>query len=136
VNADRLPTVLDRLGPQFGWHRYRIGMWAWEVERFPDVYVPAADLVDEVWTYSRHAADALRAALPKPVHTVPLPVIERPLASRSRAELGLPDGFVFLFCFDFFQRGGAEEPARAIEAFCRAFPTPGAPGSRAVVRSW
>ena len=33
--------------------------------------------VDEVWTYSRHAADALRAAIDKPVHTVPLPVVER-----------------------------------------------------------
>jgi glycosyltransferase involved in cell wall biosynthesis len=129
VNADRLPTVLDRLGPQFGWHRYRIGMWAWEVERFPDVYVPAADLVDEVWTYSRHAAEALRAAIAKPVHTVPLPVVERPPAPRSRSELGLPDGFVFLFCFDFFSVAERKNPLGVIEAFRRAFPVPAAPGS-------
>jgi glycosyltransferase involved in cell wall biosynthesis len=122
VNADRLPTVLDRLGPQFSWHRYKIGMWAWEVEHFPDVYVPAAELVDEVWTYSQHAADAIRAAIPKPVHTVPLPVIERPPASRSRAELGLPAGFVFLFCFDFFSVAQRKNPLGAIEAFRRAFP--------------
>jgi glycosyltransferase involved in cell wall biosynthesis len=129
VNADRLPAVLDRLGPQFGWHRYRIGVWAWEVEHFPEAYVPAADLVDEVWTYSQHAADALRAAIPKPVHTVPLPVVERPPASRSRAELDLPAGFVFLFCFDFFSVAQRKNPLGVIEAFRRAFPSPAAPGS-------
>jgi glycosyltransferase involved in cell wall biosynthesis len=131
VNADRLPTVLDRLGPQFGWHRYKIGMWAWEVEQFPEVYVPAAELVDEVWTYSQHAAAALRAAIPRPVHVVPLPVVERPPASRSRAELDLPEGFVFLFCFDFFSVAARKNPLGVIEAFCRAFPTPSSPGAGA-----
>jgi glycosyltransferase involved in cell wall biosynthesis len=125
VNADRLPSVLDRLGPQFGWHRYKIGMWAWEVEQFPAVYAPAAAMVDEVWTYSQHAADAIRATIDRPVHTVPLPVIERAPAVRSRAELGLPDGFVFLFCFDFFSVAERKNPLGVIEAFRRAFPDTG-----------
>jgi glycosyltransferase involved in cell wall biosynthesis len=134
VNADRLPSVLDRLGPQFGWHRYKIGMWAWEVEQFPAVYAPAAEMVDEVWTYSQHAADAIRATIDKPVHTVPLPVIERTPAARSRAELGLPDGFVFLFCFDFFSVAERKNPLGVIEAFRRAFPEPGT-GPQLVIKS-
>ena len=54
---------------------------------------------------------AIAGAVDRPVHTVPPPVlVERPPAPRSRAELGLPDGFVFLFCFDFFSVAERKNP--------------------------
>lgn len=124
VNADQFPSVVERLGPDVGLGRRTVGMWGWEVEEFPPVFAPAADLLDEIWTYSRHAAAAIRPAVDKPVHVVQLPVVERRPARRTRAQLGLPDGFVFLFCFDFFSILERKNPLGAIEAFCRAF-TPG-----------
>ena len=42
VNADRLPTVLDRLGSGFSHGRSTIGVWAWEVEDFPGPFHGAA----------------------------------------------------------------------------------------------
>ena len=128
VNADRIPNLVERLEPDARWGRYTVGVWGWEVEEFPAVWAPAADLVDEVWTYSRHAAAAIRSAIDKPVHVVPLPVVERRPSRRSRSDLGVPDGFVFLFCFDFFSIPERKNPLGVIDAFCRAFPTPSVPG--------
>jgi glycosyltransferase involved in cell wall biosynthesis len=122
VNADRFPAVLDRLGGAFTRGRHTVGVWAWEVEQFPAVLARAADLVDEVWTCSAHARRAIAAGVDVPVHTVPPPVLERaPASRRGRRELGLPDGFVFLFCFDFFSVTERKNPAGLVEAFRRAF---------------
>ncbi|HEY8547205.1 MAG TPA: glycosyltransferase, partial [Acidimicrobiales bacterium] len=129
VNADRFGNLLERLEPDARRGRHTVGVWGWEVEDFPPAHAAAAEHVDEVWTYSRHAAAAIRAAVDKPVHVVPLPVVERRPSGRGRAELGVPDGFVFLFCFDFFSILARKNPLGAIEAFTRAFPTPSAPGS-------
>jgi glycosyltransferase involved in cell wall biosynthesis len=133
VNADRLPMVLDRLGGSFTHGRRTVGMWAWEVVDFPDGFAASAALVDEVWANSRHAAEAIRRTVDVPVHSVPPPVVDRVPAARSRADLGLPDGFVFLFCFDFFSVTDRKNPVGLVEAFRRAF-SPGE-GPQLVVKS-
>jgi hypothetical protein len=55
-----------------------------------------------------------------PVHVVPVPV--EPPAGRmlSRSDLGLPDGFVFLFLFDFVS-AERKNPLGVLDAFTRAF---------------
>ena len=121
VNADRLPMVMDRLGTAFTNDRYTIGVWAWEVEEFPGHFRGSGGLVDEVWTCSAHARDAIAAGVDVPVHRVPPPVLPRPSVPRPRHELGLPDGFTFLFCFDFFSVVDRKNPFGVIDAFCRAF---------------
>ena len=108
-------------------------MWAWEVEEFPGVLHGSGRLVDEVWTCSAHARRAIAAAVDVPVHNVPPPVVARPAVARSRAELGLPDGFTFLFCFDFFSVADRKNPFGVIDAFCRAF-APG-DGPHLVIKS-
>ena len=132
VNADRLPAVLDRLGGRFTRGRHTIGMWAWELADFPDEFAGSAALVDEVWAISRHSADAIAAKVDVPVHSVPPSVVERAVAPRSRVELGLPAGFLFLFCFDFFSVAARKNPVGVVDAFRRAF-TPGE-GPRLVVK--
>jgi glycosyltransferase involved in cell wall biosynthesis len=121
VNADRLPMVMDRLGTAFTSDRYTIGVWAWEVEAFPAHLRGSGGLVDEVWTCSAHGRDAIAAGVDVPVHRVPPPVLPRPSVARPRHELGLPDGFAFLFCFDFFSVVDRKNPFGVIDAFCRAF---------------
>ena len=128
VNADRLPVVVDRLGSRLRQGRTTIGVWAWEVEEFPGVLHGAARLVDEVWTCSAHARRAIAAAVDVPVHNVPPPVVCRPAVARSRAELGLPDGFTFLFCFDFFSVADRKNPFGVIDAYRR-------PSRRATART-
>jgi glycosyltransferase involved in cell wall biosynthesis len=133
VNADRLPTVADRWRWAFSHGRAMVGVWAWEVEAFPASLRGAGGLVDEVWTCSAHARRAIAAAIDIAVHSVPPPVVPRPSVTRTRRELGLPDGFTFLFCFDFFSVADRKNPFGVIDAFCRAF-APGE-GPSLVVKS-
>lgn len=79
-------------------------------------------LVDEVWAISEFSRRAIAAATEKPVFAFPLPVVApqaRP--GLDRATLGLPGGFLFLFCFDFASITERKNPHGLIRAFSAAF---------------
>ena len=82
----------------------------------------AFDFVDEVWTATEFVAAAVRASGRRPVFTVPLPlpIVECGTGVR-RKDLQLPEGFMFLFMFDFFSVFERKNPIGLIEAFRRAF---------------
>jgi glycosyltransferase involved in cell wall biosynthesis/SAM-dependent methyltransferase len=129
VNADMLPVFADDVGPAFFDARYTIGLWWWEVSSFPERWLDSFEHVDEVWAGSRHVADALAAVSPVPVVHTTVPVTVPPFAPRTRAELGLPEGFLFLFTFDHNSVFARKNPLGLIEAFMRAFE----PGSGAAL---
>jgi hypothetical protein len=81
----------------------------------------AFELVDEVWVGTEFIADALRPLSPVPVVKVKTPVAPPPIVPFSNAELGLPEGFVFLFIFDYHSVFERKDPIRLIEAFQMAF---------------
>jgi glycosyltransferase involved in cell wall biosynthesis len=120
VNADQLHHFLEDTG-RGNRQGYRVGVWAWEVDVLPDWMARSGSLVDEIWTYSAHAAHAIRAATDTPVHVVPPPILRPDSRPLSRAELGLPGGFVFLFAFDFASVFERKNPLAVIDAFGRAF---------------
>ena len=130
VNADQLPAFLQDAGPEFSAGRYTIGFWWWEVTTFPQRSMGALDLVDEVWVGSEHVAEALRGVSSVPVIKVRIPVTMPPIVPYSRGQLGLPDGFVFFFMFDFHSVIERKNPMAVIEAFQSAF----APEQRRVAR--
>jgi hypothetical protein len=119
-----LPAAFD--GPRV------IGLWWWEVMAFPSHWLRAFDGVDEVWVGSRFVADALAAVSPVPVVAMPMPVPAPRPAAVDRAALGLPDGFLFGFAFDYASVVERKNPLGLIEAFSRAFP-PDARGTEALV---
>ena len=125
VNADQLPAFITDAGPGFSDGRYTIGFWWWEVPTVPDRSLAAFDLVDEVWVGSQHVAAALRPVSSVPVVKVRIPVTMPPIVPYSRAQLGLPDGYLFLFMFDLHSVIERKNPVGVIEAFRKAF----APGS-------
>lgn len=116
VNADQTRAVL-RHRPQVGHHRYRIGLWAWELEDFPEHMHGAFHELDEVWTVSDFCRDALAKHATVPVRTIPVPVRDpgepdrRPVTGQAR----------FLFAFDFASIGERKNPWGVVEAFQRAF---------------
>ncbi|HET6509490.1 MAG TPA: glycosyltransferase [Baekduia sp.] len=124
VNADMLPTVAGQLGPEFFEGRGTVGWWWWETDELPERWHGSFDLVDEVWAGSRFVAEALAKVSPVPVAHIPTPVTMRPGVVADRAAVGLPEGFVFLFSFDFNSVVARKNPAGLIEAFKRAFPEP------------
>lgn len=118
VNADQTRAVLAA-HPEVGQGRYRIGLWAWELEDFPAWLHDAFDLVDEVWTVSEFCREALARYAPVPVRAIPVPVRDpgEPVARARRPG----DPVRFLFVFDFNSVGQRKNPWGLVEAFRRAF---------------
>lgn len=121
VNADKLPILFAGMTEDFHRPHATVAVWAWEVARFPE-WMRASDyLVDEIWVYSQHAARAIAPTTDKSVVVVP-PSLAAPEAPRlSRAELGLPEGFLFLMCFSYLSVFERKNPIAVVEAFRRAF---------------
>ncbi len=133
VNADQFEGFVESIGDELLSDRRTIAVWQWEVERFPDWMARAESHVDEIWVASQHAAHAVREQTTKAVHVFSLPVVRPMPSSRSRASLGLPEGFIFLFCFDFDSVFERKNPLGVVAAFSRAFP-PGS-GPQLVIKS-
>jgi hypothetical protein len=133
MNADMLPEFADEAGERFFAGRYSIGMWFWEVSRFPDRWRDSFALLEELWAPSAHVAAALEPLATVPVVTMRVPVAPARLEPRARAELGIAeDGFVFLFSFDYLSVFKRKNPLAVVDAFTRAF-APGE-GARLVVK--
>jgi len=127
VNADQFPFFVEDVGAERLAGQKVVGLWCWEVEGFPEWMADSAALVDEVWALSTHASDAIRPAIDKPVFPFPCPVpafdTVGPVGPAAGADVGidLPDGFRFLFCFDYYSVFERKNPVALVEAFRRAF---------------
>ncbi|PVG83957.1 hypothetical protein DDE18_06670 [Nocardioides gansuensis] len=132
TNADMTPTLLADAGDEYLRGRYRIALWFWELDDFPDQFRPALDMVDEIWASSDFNRQVLSAATDKPVVTIPHPVHAPARPTRMLAEFA-DDVYTFLFVFDFFSVLERKNPLALVEAFARAFPTPGE--ARLVIKS-
>ena len=121
VNADQLPLVLEHLRPRLASPAYRIGMPAWELEEFPDVWLPAFDEIDEIWAQTRWVQRMLAGRLNKPVIHMPVCLTIEPLPPPPpRDRFGLPeDRFLFYVSFDFLSFIERKNPQAAIAAFRR-----------------
>jgi glycosyltransferase involved in cell wall biosynthesis/SAM-dependent methyltransferase len=121
VNADQVPALALDLGHGFFQGRYTIGLWWWEVDRFPEQWLEAFEHVDELWAATDHVADALSPISPVPVVKITLPVTLPEFERLPRERLGMPDGFTYLFAFDHLSVFERKNPLGLIEAFKRAF---------------
>lgn len=122
VNADQFPLWIADVGPDLLADRYTIGVWAWELEDFPD-YPESFAAVDEIWGISKFVSDAVAKRTRKPVHVLPLPIPAAPehIEPLDRAAIGLTDQPYFLFVFDYFSVLERKNPLATIAAFSRAF---------------
>jgi glycosyltransferase involved in cell wall biosynthesis len=120
VNADELARFVANSGTDFFAGRRSIGVWAWETDVIPARWDAAYRHLDEIWVYSRYVAENLGRASPIPVVCVPPPVVA-PDGAGAVSGIELPDGFRFMFMFDFFSTQKRKNPAGVIEAFRRAF---------------
>jgi glycosyltransferase involved in cell wall biosynthesis/SAM-dependent methyltransferase len=122
LNPDHLMTFAQSRTGELLAEGYSIGVWCWETSKFPDAFLPAFDLVDEVWVASDFVRDVIARDTAKPVLTFPMPVEPKPAPEISRTELGLPtQAYVFFFMFDFLSTIERKNPLGLVEAFKRAF---------------
>jgi glycosyltransferase involved in cell wall biosynthesis len=125
ANADCTPRLAAQLDASRATDRHRVGLWFWEVADFPRTMHAALDCVDEVWVASGFVRDAIQPHTARPVTVFPLPIVTEPPTFLTRADLDLPDGFLFAFCYDRFSVVGRKNPVAVVEAFTTAFPRPG-----------
>jgi glycosyltransferase involved in cell wall biosynthesis len=121
INADVLGEFANQAGPGFFDSRYSIGMWFWEVERFPEMWSSAFDHLDELWLPTEHVVRAVSPLSSVPIVKVTLPVEMPAVIPLGRAELNLPDDFLFLFSFDHHSVFERKNPLAVIDAYTRAF---------------
>jgi glycosyltransferase involved in cell wall biosynthesis len=121
VNADQVPLFFESMRGHLLPAARNIGLWAWEVEDLPSAMAASERHLDEVWGISSFTTAALARCLTKPVRAFPLPVVVPQVRRRTRAELGMPDGFLFLFCFDYDSVFRRKNPLSVVAAFRQAF---------------
>lgn len=123
TNAGGMLPFMESCSPQAFQGRYNIGYWAWELPELPDEWVPLFSRLDEVWTLSEFAAEAIRAKSPIPVFSLP-PSVEvkeiDPSLTRKDFEL-TEDTFVFLTMYDVNSVIQRKNPQAVVDAFLQAF---------------
>jgi glycosyltransferase involved in cell wall biosynthesis len=122
INAPYVPHALWALGRARVARRRIIGYWAWELPRLPAVWRLAVPFVHEVWVPSTFTADAVRAAIDRPVRVVPHPLPTTAPTPGMRARLGLPaDALIVLNVFHLGSAFTRKNPIAAVRAFRQAF---------------
>ena len=120
LNADELPALVDDVGVELFFRRSSIGVWFWETNVFRAEDRQALLFLDEVWVLSEYVREAVSRESDVPVVVAPLPIEPPPAPTSTRADLGLPPGFLFLFVFDFVS-SERKNPLGVVEAFAKAF---------------
>ena len=133
INGDGIPVFTREAGRSFFAGRHTIAVWWWEVGSPPASWTGAYDSVDEVWVASDYVYDAIAPTSPVPVVKITLPLLAPEVATRTRSQLGLPEGFLFLYVHDYHSVFARKHPIGLIDAFCKAFP-PGS-GAKLVLKS-
>ncbi|HEX5406362.1 MAG TPA: glycosyltransferase family 4 protein [Pseudonocardiaceae bacterium] len=119
VNSDQTELLLASY-PEVGYRRYRIGLWAWELEELPPWQREGFAHVDEIWTVSEFCRAAFAKHANVPVKVVPVPVRDPGGPSRPARVPGRP--VRFFFAFDYNSTGQRKNPWGLVTAFRRAFP--------------
>jgi glycosyltransferase involved in cell wall biosynthesis len=120
VNSDQTEVLLASF-PEVAHRRYRIGLWAWELEEVPPWQRAGYEFVDEIWTVSEFCREAFQQHSSVPVKVIPVPVLDPGPPQRAPRTPGKPTQF--FFAFDFNSTGGRKNPWGVVEAFTRAFPS-------------
>ncbi len=123
INPSELGVAYTKFDKSVWEHHYNIAFWLWELEEFPDEWVPCFNLFHEIWTPSEFISRALRKKTDKPVRTMPYHVIAEAEESCGRKFFGLPeDKFLFLMMYDSASIMERKNPMAVIDAFKIAFP--------------
>lgn len=125
INADETANAIRHIGEEVLRGHYNIGYWAWELPEFPDRWLPAIQLLDEIWVPSEFCREAIAAKADIPVTCIPHGVtLPEPAPTADRAAFDLPaSGTLFLTMYDALSIPERKNPGAVIEAFQRATAT-------------
>lgn len=122
INASEMAVAFMDLGKEFFDRHYNIGFWLWEMEDFPKEWMPAFNLIDELWVPSDFENKIFKKYTEKPVYTVAYPVTAKADEQYDRKYFGLPeDRFLYMMMYDGGSGAPRKNPGKVIESFKKAF---------------
>jgi glycosyltransferase involved in cell wall biosynthesis len=103
-------------------YRYNIAYWLWELEEFPEEWLPCFSCLNEIWTPSEFISNSIRKKTDLPVKTIPYSVNADILKLYDRSYFKLPqDQFLFLTMYDHNSIVERKNPHGVYEAYKKAF---------------
>ena len=124
LNPNELGMAFVNLDKSVWEHHYNIAFWLWELEEFPEEWVPCINLFHEIWTPSEFISKAIRKKTSIPVKTLPYYVTVQSEEQWNRSYFGLPeDKFIYLTMYDSGSVAERKNPMGVIEAYKKAFST-------------
>lgn len=103
-------------------YRYNIGYWLWELEEFPDEWIPCFQCLDEIWAPSEFICNAIRKKTTLPVRCMPYYVDVHIGTIYDRKHFGIPeDKFLYLMMYDQSSCMERKNPISVLNAFKMAF---------------
>ena len=115
---------LYAMNPEIFKNRYNIGYGFWELSDYPDSWLYAMNVLDEIWAPSRYIQEVISRKSSLPVVYMPMAVDFSLSRKNLRKDLDIAENaFVFLFSLDFSSRIHRKNPKAVIEAFRKAFPS-------------
>ncbi|MDE6982907.1 MAG: glycosyltransferase, partial [Lachnospiraceae bacterium] len=103
-------------------YRYNIAYWLWELEEFPDEWVPCFHCLNEIWAPSEFICKAIRKKTNLPVYCMPYHVEAEIHNESSRKDFDLPEKqFLFLMMYDHSSCMERKNPLGVLNAFKEAF---------------
>lgn len=121
-NAEETPYRMNQLGAEKLKGKYNIGLWAWELDKFPEEWNGAFEYVHEIWTISDFSKKSIEQATDLKITKVPLVVEPKVDEKFNRKYFNLPgDAYIFLFSFDGFSFADRKNPFATARAYAQAF---------------
>ena len=103
-------------------YRYNIGYWLWELEEFPDEWIPCFQCLYEIWAPSEFICNAIRKKTTLPVRCMPYYVDVHIGTIYDRKHFGIPeDKFLYLMMYDQSSCMERKNPIGVLNAFKMAF---------------
>jgi glycosyltransferase involved in cell wall biosynthesis len=125
-----LRDVRQEAGGELFEDRFTIAYYWWEVDTpLPMEWRGGLQLFDEAWAPSEYVRACIEPQISAHARTMPLPVEVPPPPAIARDRLGLPEGYMFMFIFDYGGTDRRKNPGAVVEAFKRTF----APGEGAAL---
>lgn len=133
INAPEAIRAMAALSPGVWRGRYRIGYWAYELNRVPYDWVNASRAFHEIWAPSQFVADSLIASgITRPIRVMPHPV---GMEIEEGVELSPQSGaFAVIAMGDYTSSAERKNLRGAIEIYLRAFPQE-APSQRLLIKT-
>lgn len=136
MNADNTPHLRENYPRSLWSFHYNVGVWAWELDRFPDAWVPFLEDFDEIWVPSLFIKSSIESSSLYGVFRTPVVVMpfgyEFPsdaLTKKSDRDELVVHGkyliksgtFLFLTMFDYQSVFERKNPVGSVKAFKEAF---------------